>query len=63
LRAYLAIAGKAAFLPSNPEDLGVLLDALLLDKAIYELGYELNNRPAWARIPLIGIRQLLEESC
>ena len=36
----------------------VLLRAFVLDKAFYELGYELNNRPEWVRIPLIGIRKL-----
>jgi len=35
-----------------------LLAAYLLDKALYELTYELNNRPAWVRIPLIGILSL-----
>ena len=33
-----------------------LLRAFVLDKALYELGYELNNRPDWVRIPLVGIR-------
>ena len=32
-----------------------------LEKAIYELGYELNNRPDWVHLPLAGIRQLLGE--
>ena len=36
-----------------------LLDAFVLDKAFYELAYELNNRPDWVRIPLIGIRKLI----
>jgi maltose alpha-D-glucosyltransferase/alpha-amylase len=36
-----------------------MLDALVLEKAIYELGYELNNRPDWVRIPLQGILDLL----
>jgi maltose alpha-D-glucosyltransferase/alpha-amylase len=34
--------------------------AFLSDKAIYELGYELNNRPEWVIIPLKGIKDLLE---
>jgi len=32
----------------------------VLDKAMYELAYELNNRPDWVRIPLIAIRRLME---
>ena len=35
-----------------------LLEAQLLDKALYELLYELNNRPDWVRIPLQGINAL-----
>jgi predicted trehalose synthase len=31
-----------------------------MEKAIYELRYELNNRPEWVNIPLLGILQLLE---
>jgi len=44
--------------PSDPADFQLLLDAFLLDKAIYELDYELNHRPAWVRIPLLGILAL-----
>jgi predicted trehalose synthase len=36
-----------------------LLDAYLLDKAAYEIGYELNNRPDWVHVPLEGMLQLL----
>ncbi len=60
LKAYLGVVAKANLLPSAPEDLQVLLDAHIIQKAIYELGYELNNRPAWAGIPLKGILQILE---
>jgi len=59
LRAYLQTAAGAAFLPETPEQLSVLLDAFLLDKALYELNYELNNRPSWVRIPLQGIQSLV----
>ena len=43
-----------------PQRLQILLNALCLEKATYELGYELNNRPEWVNIPLLGILQLLE---
>ena len=47
-------------LPQAPAELGILLDVYLLDKAIYEIGYELNNRPEWAQIPLKGLLELFE---
>ena len=52
----------AAFLPSSQENFRKLLAIYLLDKALYELSYELNNRPAWVRIPLIGILSLPMEA-
>jgi len=59
LQSYLKAAGQGRFLPDNQEDLQLLLRILVLEKAIYELGYELNNRPDWVPIPLAGIRQLI----
>jgi maltose alpha-D-glucosyltransferase / alpha-amylase len=61
LRAYLRSAGDAAFLPPDPEHFVLLLDAYTLEKAVYELGYELNNRPDWAIIPLRGLLQLIHD--
>jgi len=61
LREYRRAAGGAAFLPSEPAQFAALLDAFMLDKAFYELNYELNNRPDWVRIPLRGILALMEE--
>jgi maltose alpha-D-glucosyltransferase/alpha-amylase len=55
LRAYRETTPDAAFLPKDSRRFQQLLDAFLLDKALYELSYELNNRPAWVRIPLRGI--------
>ena len=43
------------FVPQSDEEFARLLDAFLLEKAIYELGYELNNRPDWVSIPIRGI--------
>ncbi|MGH9631520.1 MAG: phosphotransferase, partial [Bryobacteraceae bacterium] len=60
LRGYLAVAGKAPYMPKTQDGLRVLLDAYTLEKAVYEIGYELNNRPAWVRIPLHGILKLIE---
>jgi maltose alpha-D-glucosyltransferase / alpha-amylase len=47
-------------LPSDPDQLKILLDAYLLEKAVSELGYELNNRPNRLKIPIEGILKLLE---
>jgi maltose alpha-D-glucosyltransferase/alpha-amylase len=60
LRAYMDATADSAFLPRTRGEIEVLLDSLLLEKAIYELRYELNNRPDWVKIPIAGILQLLE---
>ncbi|MGH9308529.1 MAG: putative maltokinase, partial [Vicinamibacterales bacterium] len=59
LRGYFAAAGMAMFIPSAPSQREALLELFLLDKALYELNYELNNRPDWLRIPLEGILDIL----
>jgi len=58
LGAYRETAGRAEYLPDNPGDFRQLLRAYLLEKALSELLYEMNNRPAWIRIPLQGILSL-----
>jgi maltose alpha-D-glucosyltransferase/alpha-amylase len=59
LRTYLETVKNASFIPSKDEDLELLLNAYLLEKAIYEVAYELNNRPDWVTIPLKGIADLM----
>jgi len=58
LRAYRETAQGAEFLSADTSDFHKLLDVFLLDKALYEVRYELNARPAWVRIPLMGIMSL-----
>jgi maltose alpha-D-glucosyltransferase / alpha-amylase len=60
LRAYWEAAGSAPFASAKAEERRLLLDAMLIEKALYELSYELDNRPEWVRIPLRGLRRLLE---
>ncbi|MEP6777564.1 MAG: putative maltokinase, partial [Chthoniobacterales bacterium] len=62
LQSYLKKTRGAAFIPDREPDLQVLLEAYLLDKAVYEVGYELNNRPAWVVIPIRGIKHLLQNN-
>jgi maltose alpha-D-glucosyltransferase/alpha-amylase len=55
LSGYFAAAGNSLFIPALSSQRDALLKLFVLDKALYELNYELNNRPDWARIPLYGI--------
>ena len=59
LREYLGTVAGSGLLPERHDGLRVLLSAYLLEKAFYELVYELNNRPTWAAIPIKGIAALL----
>ena len=59
LGTYLEAARGAAFLPHDPAHLGALLDLFMLDKALYELEYELNNRPGWVAVPVEGLLKIL----
>ena len=60
IKSYLEYAMPGGFLPTTRDELKILLSIYLFEKVLYELGYELENRPDWVRIPLIGILQLLE---
>ena len=54
-------AVEPALLPASEAGTEKLLQIFELEKAVYELRYELNNRPDWVGIPVRGIHRLLEE--
>jgi maltose alpha-D-glucosyltransferase/alpha-amylase len=58
LRTYCEFARGVEVVPSEPFLFQQLLEAYVIDKAFYELVYELNNRPSWVMIPLTGILEL-----
>jgi maltose alpha-D-glucosyltransferase/alpha-amylase len=61
LTSYLGTVKGLPLVPSDGEEVEVMLKAYLLEKAIYELGYELSSRPDWVMIPFRGIRDLVED--
>ena len=59
LGGYLPLIRETGLVPEDDGELGALLQAHLLDKALYEVRYELGNRPEWVHLPLYGLRFLL----
>jgi maltose alpha-D-glucosyltransferase/alpha-amylase len=59
LSGYLDGRGTTELLPATPEEQRISLDAMVLEKACYELGYELSHRPDWVRVPVLGILALV----
>jgi maltose alpha-D-glucosyltransferase/alpha-amylase len=59
LRGYQEVSLSRPTLVPQPAQEQTMLRALLLEKAMYELAYELNNRPAWISIPLSGVLGIL----
>jgi trehalose synthase-fused probable maltokinase len=57
--AYFTSAAGHAFLPDDERQRRLLFDVFLLEKALYEVAYELNNRPDWVGIPLRGIAAVM----
>ena len=61
LRSYLETTRGAPFVPSAPGETALLFAIFLLEKAVYELGYEMNNRPDWLLVPVKGVREALSQ--
>jgi maltose alpha-D-glucosyltransferase/alpha-amylase len=60
LNGYMDTVDGVDFVPEDPEELRVILDVFILEKAVYEIGYEINNRPGWLKIPVNGIQFVLD---
>ncbi len=61
LDAYLDVFGAPHPLFKNNSEINFLLLIYLLEKAVYELGYEISYRPSWVKIPLKGIIDVIRE--
>ena len=59
LQSYVEVTSHGHFWPQTTEEVRTLLDLYLLEKAIYEVGYELNHRPEWVSVPLNGILEMV----
>jgi len=59
LGGYNAAIGDCRVVPADAEAAQRLLDAFTLEKALYEIAYEADNRPDWLRIPIQGVRRVL----
>lgn len=57
--AYYEAAEPAGLLPPDFESRAGLVELYLLDKAFYEIAYEINNRPDWLEVALRGILQVM----
>jgi maltose alpha-D-glucosyltransferase/alpha-amylase len=60
LRSYIETMGDCPSWPSDRAEADRLLNLFILDKALYEIGYEAANRPSWLRIPVAGLRTVLD---
>ncbi|MVN21694.1 maltose alpha-D-glucosyltransferase [Mucilaginibacter arboris] len=59
IKSYLKTVEGSGFVPKQSGDLEILMQTFLLQKAVYELNYELNNRPNWVTVPLRGIKSIV----
>jgi len=62
LGTYREIMTNARLWPANPAAAEQLLNFFLLEKAFYEIEYELAHRPDWLRVPLTGVIRILSEN-
>ncbi|MCU7495221.1 MAG: maltose alpha-D-glucosyltransferase [Ignavibacteria bacterium] len=61
LSSYLETIKGYDIVPEKKDELSILLNLFLIDKSVYEIGYELNNRPDWVIIPMQGIQLIMKD--
>ena len=61
LEAYRSTMAAQNIVPESEDEFNALLKIFLWQKVNYELLYELNNRPAWVRIPIVGMLDLMRQ--
>jgi maltose alpha-D-glucosyltransferase/alpha-amylase len=62
MKSYLETVKGSAFIPEDKQDLSILLQTFLLEKAIFDLNHELNERPDWVMVPIRIIKSILTET-
>ena len=59
LAGYRERVAGSGLIPLGEGDFHAELEVCLLEKALYEVAYELDNRPTWVSVPLTGLAELL----
>ena len=62
MEAYLKTVAGSSFIPDQPDDLQMMLETYLLEKAVSDLNDELTNRPNWVRVPLQLIQSVMAQA-
>jgi maltose alpha-D-glucosyltransferase / alpha-amylase len=62
LAAYREIMANAGLWPADPQAAEQMLNFFLVEKAFYEIEYELAYRPEWLRVPLTGVLRILSQN-
>jgi maltose alpha-D-glucosyltransferase/alpha-amylase len=57
--SYLKHSQNMPYMPKNEDEIKMLLDGYILERAFTELQYELNNRPEWIRVPVEAILEII----
>jgi maltose alpha-D-glucosyltransferase / alpha-amylase len=62
IEAYIESSSDSSYLPKEQEQVEALLNVFILEKAVYEIGYEINNRPEWTLIPLRSLVEIVNRA-